>query len=149
MLQLRTLQRIHNGIDSLNTDAHQQILEELVRREPLFHRPDFGRTRADFEEMTDEDFFEVGASGRRYSRASVIDGVTKRYENPDYHGMESLPESSWETKDFQCLQIAPNNYLLTYTLVQGPRVTHRATIWRRKGACWKVLYHQGTIIEDP
>ena len=46
----------------------QGILEELVRREPIFHHPEFGTTRADFANMTVPDFWEVGASGSRYSR---------------------------------------------------------------------------------
>jgi hypothetical protein len=48
------------------------ILEELQAREPIFHHPEFGTTRDDFESMTDQDFWEVGASGRRYSREYVI-----------------------------------------------------------------------------
>ncbi len=46
----------------------QAVLAELIEREPLFHREEFGRTRDDFEAMTEPEFFEVGASGRRYSR---------------------------------------------------------------------------------
>jgi len=99
--------------------------------------------------MTALEFHEVGASGRRYSRESVLDGVVKRYEAPQYDGIESPPESSWKTMDFECLEIAANNYLLTYTLIQGARVTRRATIWRRNGAAWKIVYHQGTIVENP
>jgi hypothetical protein len=53
---------------SLVTDpALSHILAELIRREPIFHRAEFGTTRADFEKMTMDDFWEVGASGRRYS----------------------------------------------------------------------------------
>jgi len=99
--------------------------------------------------MTDPDFWEVGASGRRYSREFVIEGVSKRYENPQYSGIHSPPENSWITKDFHCLEIAGGNYLLTYTLIQGERVTRRSTIWRRTSAGWKILYHQGTTLENP
>jgi hypothetical protein len=51
-------------------------------------------TRRDYENMTDPEFWEVGASG-----------------------------------------------------MQGPRITRRATLWRRTVAGWKVLYHQGTLVE--
>ncbi len=37
------------------------VLAELRRREPIFHRPEFGATRAEFESMVDDDFWEVGA----------------------------------------------------------------------------------------
>jgi hypothetical protein len=115
-------------------------MEELRRREPIFHRPEFGTTRADFERMTEPTFWEVGASGRLYSREYVLDLLERRYANPT--------EDVWETRDFRCDEIAADNYLLTYTLSQGARVTRRATIWRRTAEGWKIVYHQGTIVSD-
>ena len=116
------------------------VLKELIQREPIFHRPEFGTTRADFENMTEGTFWEVGASGRRYSREHLLDELEKRYTNQ--------AEDSWQTRDFHCLEIAAENYLLTYTLIQGARVTRRSTIWRRTVQGWKILYHQGTVVED-
>ena len=55
------------------------VLEELIKREPIFHRPEFGTTRADFEKMMSPDFWEIGASGRRYSRAFVLDELERRH----------------------------------------------------------------------
>ena len=115
------------------------VLDELKLREPLFHRPELGATRRDFERMTDAGFWEVGASGRRYSREFVLDTLEGRLPKGN--------EDRWETQGFHCLEIAPENYLVTYTLVQGARVTRRATLWRRSKSGWKVLYHQGTVVE--
>jgi hypothetical protein len=115
------------------------VLEDLKQREPLFHRPEFGTTRRDYENMTDLQFWEVGASGRRYSREFVLNTLDNRTPDPD--------ESKWLTRDFECREIAADNYLITYTLAQGARITRRATLWRRTSAGWKVLYHQGTIVE--
>lgn len=114
------------------------VLQELMQREPIFHRPEFGTTRQDFENMTDPEFREVGASGRRYSREYILDTLQRRYENPI--------DEIWETKDFHCVAIAPENYLLTYTLIQGERITRRSTIWRNSELGWKILYHQGTVV---
>ena len=37
----------------LSTDrAHAAVLEELIRREPIFHHPELGTTRSDFESQT-------------------------------------------------------------------------------------------------
>jgi hypothetical protein len=119
---------------------HMAVLRELVEREPLFHRPQFGTTREDFEKMTAPEFWEVGASGRRYSRQFVLETLEKRYENPT--------EDVWEIGDFHCLEIAADNYLVTYTLVQGERMTRRATIWRLTAEGWQVVYHQGTVVEQ-
>ena len=116
------------------------ILEELQRREPIFHRPEFGTTRRDFEAMTEPDFWEVGASGRRYSREYVLDVLEERYRQP--------LEDNWETSNFHCREIAADNYLLTYTLKQGSRTTRRATLWRHAAQCWKIVYHQGTVVAE-
>lgn len=123
------------------------ILQELIQREPIFHHPEFGTTRHDFERMTDEAFVEVGASGRQYSREYILEDVLKRYDNPEYQGIHAPPENTWKTENFYCREIAPNNYLLTYLLVQEHRVTHRASIWQKNGEDWKILYHQGTIVQ--
>jgi hypothetical protein len=116
------------------------VLGELARREPIFHRAEFGTAREDFERMTEETFWEVGASGRRYSRGCVLDELERRRANPS--------EDVWQTRDFHCQEIAADNYLLTYTLIQGARVTRRSTIWRRTARGWKIVYHQGTVVED-
>lgn len=116
------------------------ILEQLKRREPIFHRPEFGTTRSDFEAMTEPDFWEVGASGRRYSRQYVLDVLEERYRQPI--------EDDWETSDFHCREIAADHYLLTYTLRQGQRITRRATLWRQTAQGWKIVYHQGTLVAE-
>lgn len=126
--------------DLLTDPRLSEVLEELMQREPIFHHPELGTTRADFERMTEAAFWEVGASGRRYSRQYVLDELEKRYA-------ESA-EDIWQTHGFHCLEIAADNYLLTYTLIQGARITRRSTIWRRTDEGWKIVYHQGTVVED-
>ena len=117
------------------------VLDALKRREPIFHHSEIGTERSDFEAMTDPEFWEVGASGRRYSREFCLDHLVERYSAPH--------SDAWQAKDFHCTQISDNNYLLTYTLTQDQtRVTRRSTIWRRTEEGWKILYHQGTMVED-
>ncbi len=117
------------------------VLAELSAREPIFHRPEPGATRADFDGMMADDFWETGASGRRYSRQFVLDELEKRNSTPH--------EDIWETSDFHCRKLADDVYLLTYALLQDrARLTRRVTIWRRTSEGWKIAYHQGTIVQD-
>ncbi len=117
------------------------VLAELKKLEPIFHTPAFGKTRAEYEKFMDEGYWEVGASGTRYSRREVLEVLEKR------GGV--VVEPSWQTRDFYCREIAPGNFLLTYTLNQGERTTRRATVWRITSDGWKMLYHQGTIVQEP
>jgi len=116
------------------------VLRELSAREPIFHRPEHGTRRADFERMTVDDFWEVGASGARYSRQFVLDELERRQAAPH--------EDVWETSGFCCRQLTPDVYLLTYTLLQQRvRRTRRCTVWKRTNDGWKIVYHQGTIVQ--
>jgi len=117
------------------------ILAELIAREPIFHRPEFGTTRADFEHMMAEDFWETGASGRRYSREFVLGVLEKRFASPY--------QDVWEARGFLCRSLGSDTYLLTYTLLQTKeRLTRRATIWQKTPDGWKVVYHQGTVVQE-
>jgi hypothetical protein len=119
----------------------QEVLSELSAREPIFHRPEFGTSRADFEKMTVEDYWETGASGRCHSRKSVLDELERRFS--------AAHDDVWETRDFHCRMLAEDTFLLTYTLLQDrQRLTRRATIWQRTADGWKIVYHQGTIAQD-
>ena len=115
------------------------VLGQLKAREPIFHRPEFGTTQADFERMMAPEFWEIGASGSRYNREFILAELKRRYES-DYH-------DEWRTEGFRCQHLAGDVYLLTYTLFQSTRMTRRMTIWRRVANDWQIVFHQGTIVE--
>lgn len=100
------------------------MAQELRQREPIFHRSGFGVSRQDFEAMTAPTFWEVGASGRRYSREFVLDLLEERYQ--------SATEAVWEVEDFCCQGIGADSC--------------RATIWTKRTGGWQIVYHQGTVV---
>jgi hypothetical protein len=123
-------------------DVHlNDILEELKQRELIFQHPELGATRADFDQMMAPDFFEFGASGRRYERAHVLDELERRHSTPRVDNLQATA--------FEYRRLAENVYLLTYNLLQeGVRRTRRSSIWQRTSEGWKIVFHQGTTIQD-
>jgi hypothetical protein len=92
--------------------------------------------------MTAVDFWEVGASGRRYSREYILTVLEERQR---LNVSEELQAS-----DFRCQRLAQDLYLLSYTLLQDKdRWTRRSTIWRSTPEGWKIVFHQGTIMQHP
>jgi hypothetical protein len=115
------------------------VLEELRRREPIFHSQEFGISATDYARRTAPDSWEVGASGRRYSREFILRELAGK--------PPVLADSlAWESWDYAVRHLGPDTYLMTYVLRQGDRLTRRATIWRKAVDAWHVLYHQGTIV---
>ena len=115
------------------------VMAELKAREPLFHREGVGIAHEDRLRGTAPDFWELGASGRRYGRAYVLETLARRYREPTADVLH--------VEDFQVREIAERTYLVTYTLFQHERVTRRSTLWQRSGVDdWVILYHQGTPV---
>jgi hypothetical protein len=116
------------------------VLKELIHLEPLYHAAFRDATPQRFEELVAPEFWEVGASGRRYSREFVLNLLKSRQRDPS--------EDDWKTSGFHVSEVAPDIYLLTYTLQQPGRITRRMTLWRRVGGKWKAVYHQGTVVQE-
>ena len=123
--------------------APPEIVDALNEREPIFHNSPPGADRAYLESLIADDYFEVGGSGRIYSRERVIETVVDRYDREE-------PAVEYEVDEFEVRQIAPHMYLTTYTLSQPDghetRVTRRSTIWTASSGEWQVVYHQGTVV---
>jgi hypothetical protein len=136
----------HEATDTTDVFTHTDpelvpILEELRRREPIFHTPRFAATLGDVEQAVAPDFWEVGASGRRYSRGFILHMLATdpaRYVNAE--------EAGWTADGFAVRRLGPATYLLTYMLNQAGRRTRRVTIWEQTADNWRILYHQGTPI---
>ncbi len=128
------------GVDD-DKAALDRVRAELLAREPIFHKRDFGIGLADYLAMTAEDYWEVGASGRIYDRDGVVRSLVAR-------GRISGDED-WLVTDARVRRLSGDTYAITYQLDQAGRLTRRLTLWREHADGWKILYHQGTIILDP
>jgi hypothetical protein len=113
----------------------------LRAREPIFHRAELGTSRAVFEAMTAPHYWEVGASGTVYDRATVLAILDERYADPAY-----VPMAGLELSDFACRPVGAETWLVTYQLRQERRRSRRMTLWQRTFGRWVAIYHQGTLI---
>jgi len=118
--------------------ALQPVLDELRTLEPLIYAANDGAPRQHFESLLNDDFWEVGASGKVYDREFVLATLAQRQEQPI--------DESWHCFSFHLRQIETQHFLLTYSLQQPTRLSRRATLWRRTQSGWKMIYHQGTPV---
>ena len=117
----------------------ENIIEEIKKLEIFLHHPDFGTGKEVLENMMDENFWEVGASGKRYNKKIVLKVLLERAGNPN--------KEKWNVKDFECIELSESIFLVTYKLTQDDgRVTRRSSIWKKIEQNWKIVYHQGTIV---
>lgn len=95
------------------------------------------RSAEQMKTLIHEDFVEVGSSGDRYDRDSVIEVMTSR------------SGGSILIKDFEALAVAPSVVLCTYRSIgETGREARRSSIWVEVGDTWQVIFHQGTRVPD-
>jgi hypothetical protein len=120
-----------------------RLLADLQALETELHHPGSRRDIARLEQLLHPDFHEVGRSGRRYDRATVV-----RYLSTQENVAPVV------SSDFAIARLAGDVALLTYRSAQREpdgsvsNPTHRSSVWIRDGDTWRVRYHQGTPADD-
>ena len=110
--------------------AERTLLDPTVRADP-----------ARLAALLADDFIEIGASGRRYTKPEVIAALAR--EDPGYEATLT---------DLEIDELAPGLALTRYrttardTAGAAPRHALRTSIWRRTPDGWQMLHHQGTSI---
>lgn len=115
------------------------LLAELTALETELHHPGATCTRARLERLLHPDFHEVGRSGTRYARQTVIDFLADRASPPNVvaydHRIEQLAD------DVTLLHFASHE-----VAADGAHrhAALRMSVWRRTAVGWQLHYHQGT-----
>ncbi len=115
------------------------LLLELQALESELHHPGVCCSRERLDQLLHPAFHEVGRSGRRYDRDTVIEILAA----------VTTPRDVVPT-DHAVTRLATDCALLTYrSALRGEdgrlgQWSLRSSIWRRTGDRWQLYYHQGT-----
>ena len=91
------------------------------------------RASADaLDRLVSDQFVEFGSSGRIYDKRDVV------------AQMLAAPDVSVSVADFRVFALSPDVALATYRT--GGSL--RSSVWRREGDCWRIVFHQGTVIPN-
>ena len=112
---------------------------ELRRCEEDLWRPETRFDRELMEKVLADDFFEIGQSGRIWSREELLNTI----------GVEINAVIPLE--NFAIRKLAKDIYQVTYNshVEYDGVIRHgrRSSIWMRSPSRWKLLFHQGTPYE--
>ncbi|MEL6553549.1 MAG: hypothetical protein AAFQ63_08835 [Cyanobacteria bacterium J06621_11] len=127
------------------------FLYEIQRREPVFQRPEFGRTPQALENLTDKNFYGIDSYGRQYNRQQAITTALAMYKDPKYQGIHTWPAGTWEIGKFEWLGISYDKLLVTYLLLTRNQMTRRTSIWQLQAdnwtENWTIVFHQATPVQ--
>ncbi|MFF2501768.1 DUF4440 domain-containing protein [Streptomyces sp. NPDC058067] len=105
-------------------EGELRLLDPEVRRSPEL-----------LGELLHPDYFEFGASGRRWDRASIVAALSATNEP----GARPLTVSRMKG-----VRLASGLVHLTFETDRNGARAHRSSLWRRHEEGWLLYFHQGT-----
>ncbi len=116
------------------------VADELLALELALARRDEPAIPGGYEAVLAPDFAEIGASGRRWTRAEILEAL---HADP--------PDPSISIEAFEVADLGPDLILATYdTRVIAPdgaeRRSRRSSTWVRQDDRWQLRFNQGTPI---
>ncbi|QIB33236.1 DUF4440 domain-containing protein [Ancylobacter pratisalsi] len=99
----------------------QQLLDPARRADAAF-----------LERILADDFQEIGQSGRRYDKPTVVRELALA---PGFEGTRTI-------LDFEARDVQEGVVLAIYTIAETG--TLRSSLWRKRGGMWELVFHQGS-----
>lgn len=112
-------------------------IDEVIGRELALLSPELRRSPGALEEILDPEFSEIGASGRLFTRASIMRALAE--ENPAETG-------DVEVTEMDAKVLADGLVLVTYLARNHARAARRSSLWRFSEGAWRIVFHQGTTL---
>lgn len=121
----------------MNSDDAQQQIQAAIDGELRLLEPDVRASDALVGELLDPEFFEFGASGRRWDRTTILEVTGSGGITPDAPAVVT---------EMAGTLLAPGVVHLTYHSADHGRRVRRSSLWRRHPeAGWRLYFHQGTL----
>ena len=114
----------------------RSAVDDVLGFEMELLRPEVRASRERLESLLDDDFVEIGASGRRWTREAIIGDLVAVPKLDDVAVSEE-----------QVRRVSDDVILVSYVTTTGQRRVVRTSWWRRSAGTWKCFFHQGTV--DP
>lgn len=125
------------GVEARDPGAGE--LDAVVALERALLDPAVRRSRPRLEAVLTEDFTEVGASGRSWTREAVVEALlAERATGPS------------PVEDVRAVALGEDVVLVTYLSDPAQRPARRSSVWHRRDGAWRLRHHQGTPVpHDP
>lgn len=109
------------------------VAKHLIGLEQRLLQPSVRSSRDELHGLLHPEFQEVGASGRLWDRATMIDGLVAA----------TSPAVITHT-EMTATVLSPGVGMVAYVSETGDRRAHRTSIWLETDVGWQMVRHQGT-----
>lgn len=120
----------------------KNLKEHILQLEKDLLKPEVRRSVERIRELVADDFTEFCSSGFIY-----------HYDKGDTWGTGDGQALNWEIRDFDIKELSLECVLVTYKVIkhdeidENKKYTLRSSVWKSFGGKWKMIFHQGTILQ--
>ncbi|QFG67515.1 DUF4440 domain-containing protein [Ornithinimicrobium pratense] len=83
-------------------------------------------------------FIEIGASGRRWDRRSILDLLVQETADPSTAGIR--------IDNLTGRQLTEDMIQVFWDSTRKDRRARRTSLWQRRDGRWQLIYHQATVL---
>ena len=116
-------------------------MAEVIALERALLTREVRSSAAALDALLDPEFTETGVSGRRWTRAEILDELPPGEAGAVPPGPDRIADHAMAGR-----RLADDVVMLTFETGHQGRRARRVSLWRRSGGRWRVLYHQGTLV---
>jgi hypothetical protein len=125
-------------VSGVGQPADTALAAELEALERALHAPQVRAQRERLAALLDEDFSEIGSSGRCYGRDAALQEIPLERAQvlieSDQYAVWVFAEGLAQVR-YRCRHHVDG---------QAQRWVLRSSLWRRHGDGWRMVFHQGT-----
>ncbi|MFF0739516.1 DUF4440 domain-containing protein [Streptomyces sp. NPDC004111] len=116
-------------------ETSEPAVQEAIAAELRLLDPRVRASEVLVSELLDPEFFEFGASGRRWDATTVLEATSAE---------PAGAEPPIEVREMAGSVLAPGVVHLTYLSDADGRRAWRSSLWRLTGTGWRMYFHQAT-----
>jgi hypothetical protein len=123
--------------------ANPSLEDHLRQLEERLLQPNVRKSAEEVPELLASEFIEFGSSGRIFDKEQII------------ASLQMEPTVRRSLVDFKTCILAPAVVLVTYravregTSAEPPIYSLRSSIWKLIDSRWQMVFHQGTLLQEP
>ena len=121
-----------------------QTMREILNYEKMLQTPK-NFSIEDLSMLIDENFYEVGQSGKSWNKEQIIEYFNQQISNTKNPCVVTMEDEKFVTVDKSIV-------LITYIFKQTDASSNfssssrRSSLWKKQGEKWVMLFHQGTPV---
>jgi hypothetical protein len=112
------------------------ILIQIKELELSILSKDTRKSSEKLHSLIDDNFMEFGVSGFIYNKEEVINSLPNEISR------------DFVIDDLEVALLSENIALVTYKIKESSILSLRSSVWKRSGNLWKLIFHQGTKVQE-